>query len=285
MGRKIYAYEHDDSNTSKDITFHDYDDLAGFDIIDVPIEHQKIWDGKEVVVGGMNDTIGTDWEDISTFDADNNYLTATTVAGLAISSTAAGDCYNTYVGQVSGGARTVRVHYLDVDWNAQTLDVNMSGTKMVPLGTDILRANKIEVVAVGISGEAAGDIVLASSGTKYLKIEQSCNESYNGFYYVPDGKNLVITDASCYPQVSNEVSLEFVYKVQEPRVVGADTNYLEYYKWAGSFISGSSISMAPNMNSPLLVKDRCRVRMRTKADAASGKAIGWIKGYLVNEKG
>jgi len=272
------------NNGWKDVQVKGYDNYYGLDTISTPIAYQKIWDDDEVVVGGLNDTIGTDWEDISTFDADNNYLTQTGVTTVFISSTAVGDCYNEYPGNVSGGARIVRLYYLDSNWNAKTADVYMSGINAVTAATDVNRLNKIEVVDVGASGEAAGDIYVASGGTKYLKIEQACNESYNGYYYVPDGKNLVITDAFCYPRDTNLTSLEFVYKIQEPRLVGSTTNYLEYYKWAGSYISSTATTMAPNMGSPILVKDRCRIRMRAKARTGTGSAIGYFKGYLVDEK-
>ena len=261
----------------------DFDNFYGLDSINTPLSHQKIWNSEEVVVGGLNDAIGTDWEDISTLDTDNIYLGGNGISGLCISSTSTGDSYQEYL-SVSGGARIVRLYYLDVNWNPQTVDINMSGTATTPIGTDILVPNKLEVVSVGISGEAAGDIYLASGGKKYLKIEQYCNESYNGYYYVPSGKNLMITDASCYPRADNKSSLEFVYKVQEPRVVGSTTNYIEYYKWAGSYKASSSIAMSPNMISPLLVNQKCRIRMRAMADAGSGKAIGYLKGYLVDKK-
>ena len=286
MGVKLFGLVSSNAGMGgwRDVQVKDYDNYYGLDIIDTPIAHQKIWNDEEVVVGGINDAIGTSWEDISTFDADNSYLGTNGISSMCISSSAAGDCHNTYVGQVSGGARVVRLHYLDANWNAQTQDVYMSGTKTVQLSTKILVPNKIEVVSVGSSGGAAGDIVLAISGLQYLKIDQDTNESYNGYYYVPDGKELIITDAFCYPRVDNNSSLEFVYRIQEPKTVGSSTNYIENYRWAGSFASGSSINMAPNMGSPMLINDRCRIRMRVKSQSGSGKAIGYFKGYLVEEK-
>jgi hypothetical protein len=286
LGTKIYGLISSNAGLGgwQDVCVKGYDNYYGLESITTPLSYQKIWNGEEVVVGGLNEAIGTDWEDISTFDADNSYLGGNAVSGLTLSSNAVGDCYNTYAGKVSGGARVVRVYYLDANWDAQTLDVNMSGQVPVKLGTDILIPNRIEVVDVGASGEAAGDVVLSMSGTQYLKIEQACNESYNGFYYVPNNKNLIVTDAFCYPRSDNDESLEFVYKIQEPRTVGGSTNYLEYYKWAGSFITGASTAMAPNMNSPVLVKEKCRIRMRAKSQAGTGKAIGYFKGYLVDEK-
>lgn len=284
MGHKIFGHDKEDTSKTRDVETTDFDDFYGLMNVNVDYPTMSIWNGDEVVVGGINDTIGTEWEDISTFDADNNYPTQTGVVTIYVSSTAVGDKYPWTAIATSGGARTVRLHYLNADWDATTADANMSGQKVVTVATDVHRVNKIEIVDVGASGEAAGDIFAGITGTPYLKIDVSTNESYCGYYYVPDGKNLVITDASCYPRVDNGQSLEFAYKIQEPKVVGATTNYLEVYKWAGSYMNSGAYSMAPNMNSPILVKDRCRIRIRARADAASGKAIGYFKGYLVDEK-
>ena len=284
MGRKIYGHTLEDDSKTKDVNVTEFDNGVGSVNITVDYPTMSIWNGDEVVVGGFNESIGTDWEDLSNIDADNTYLTCTSVTTVSVSSSSVADSHDEYGAATSGGARVVRLHYLNADWDATTADAYMSGVSSVEIATDVLRVNKLEVVKVGVSGSSAGNIVAASGTTVYLKIDECCNESYGGYYYVPDGKNLIITDAFCYPLLGNAFSLEFVYKVEEPKVVGATTNYIENYKWAGSYKSGSSMNMAPNMNLPLLVNGRCRIRVRAKSSEAIGSAIGYFKGYLVDEK-
>jgi len=295
MGTKIFGLVSSNAGMGHwyDVQVKDFDDFYGLDSISTPIATQKAWKSSRdytdiaVEIGGVNDDIGTDWEDLTNFDQDNNYLGGNAVSGLTISSNAVGDRYNAWGSGTtdiahSGGARQVRVYYLDTNWDAQTQDVYVSGLKPVPLTTDILIPNKIEVISVGNSGAAAGDIVLAMSGTRYLKIDKECNESFGGYYYVPDDKWLIITDAYCYPRCDIGDSLEFAYRVQEYKDTG---EYIEKYRWAGSYRSGGSVNMAPNMNMPLVVGDRCRVRMRVKsAYGDNAKAIGYLRGYLTEEK-
>lgn len=254
------------------------------------IEHQKAWEGASIEIGGVNDSIGTVYEDLSNFDQDNNYLSTT--MGLMISSTAQGDRYNlwgsgsTAIAQ-SGGARVVRVEYLDSNWNPKTVDVYMSGQQPRLIASDIYRLQNMKVVYAGTSGAAAGDIYVGSANTQYLKIDVDTAESYGGFYYVPDGKNLVITDAYCYPRLDNGAAIEFAYRAEQPYNVDGTTRYVEQYIWAGSYTSGSNgtMNMGPNLNTPILVKDRCRIKMRARAGTAgTAKAIGYFKGYLVDKK-
>ncbi len=89
----------------------------------------------------------------------------------------------------------------------------------------------------------------------------------------------------CYPRLDNNNNLEFVYRVQEPKVVGSDTNYIENFEWAGVYKYSGSTNTPSTVITPIIVKDKCRIRIRAKADTgAEGKAIGYFKGYLVDEK-
>jgi len=255
----------------------------------VTTEQNYAINGDSIEIGGINDDIGETYEDISNFDQDNNYLSTT--MGLMVSSTALGDRYNTWgsgslSAAYSGGARVVRVEYLDSNWDTQTVDIYMSGQQPRFIADDIYRLQNVKVVYAGVSGAAAGDIYVASGGTKYLKIDADSNESYGGFYYVPNGKDLVITDAFCYPRLDNGAALEFVYRTEVPYEVDGTTRYTEQYIWAGSYTSGSNgtINMAPNMNTPIIVHDKCRIRMRARAGSnGTAKAIGYFRGYLKDE--
>jgi len=259
-------------------------------LLSKPIEHEKALEGSLIEVGGINDDIGTSYEDLSNFDQDNTYLT--TNMGLMVSSTAVGDRYNVWGSgslseACSGGARVVRVEYLDSSWNPHTVDVYMSGQMPRFISDDIYKLQNAKVVYAGVSGAAAGNIYVASGGIKYLKIDTETNESYGGFYYVPNGKNLIITDAFCYPRLDNQASIEFAYRTEVPYEVDGTTRYTEQYIWAGSYTSGTNgtINMAPNMNTPIVIRDRCRIRMRARAGTnGDSKAIGYFKGYLIEEK-
>ena len=109
------------------------------------------------------------------------------------------------------------------------------------------------------------------------------------FYYVPNNNTFIVTDAFCYPRQDNVPSIEFAYRIQKPYTVDGTVRYVEQYSWAGSYLSGSvkagDTAMAPNMETPFAVFDRCRIRIRAQAGGAgTGKAIGYFKGYLTDEK-
>jgi hypothetical protein len=292
MGVKIFGYKKSGTSTNTaDVSVRDFDNFWGLDTLNIPITHQKVWEGSAVSVGGINDSIGSDYEDLSNYDADNNYLSG--IRTLYISGSAVGDSYNLYASETSGGARIIRVNYLDSNWEEKSVDVYPSGLVSSQIPTsDFYRLNNMEVVSVGVSGTAAGNICLVSFlenvVTKYLVIDQDTNESYGGYYYVPAGKNLIITDAGCYPRLDSHASLEFAFKIEEPKIVGSTTNYIENYAWAGSYVSSnsnSSYNMPTHLVTPMIVKEKCRVRMRVKSDGSDvAKAIGYFKGYLVEEQ-
>ena len=278
---RIFGYKRSGTSTSTaDVQAGDFDNYWALNIVDTPLAAKKAWESNDVAVGGINDSIGTSWEDLSNVDADNSYLTQTGVATIYVSSSAIGD---DYYAATSGGARIVRLHYLDTSWDEQTADAYMSGLSDVEIASDVMRVNKLEVVSVGDSGSAAGNITAHSGGTTYLQIDEETNESYGGYYYVPDGKNLVITDAMCYPRLDNATDLEFAYRIEEPKVVGATTNYIENYEWAGSYITSGSTNAPSSVITPIIVRDRCRIRVRARA-TGTGKAIGYFKGYLIYKK-
>lgn len=249
--------------------------MVGYDSV-------SAWNDNSVEIAGVNESIGTSFEDLSNFDADNSYLTQTGTETLYVSSSSSGDTYNGY-NHASGGARIVRLHYLDSNWDETTADAYMSGVSSIEIASDVKRVNKLEVISAGDSGTAIGDIIVASGGTSYLKIDADSNESYNGYYYVPDGKNLIITDTMFYPMLDNGSNLEFIYKIEEPKLEGTTTHYIENNTWVGSYLVSGDTSIQTTFNTPIIVKDRCRVRLNSKSDG-TGKAIGYIRGYLVEEK-
>jgi len=95
------------------------------------------------------------------------------------------------------GIRTLHVHYLDGDWNAQTTDVTMNGTTPVTTTpTDIKFIQCAHMDTYGTSKRAEGDIVFRKVGTpteEYNMIAEKSNRCSSSARMVPAGKRLLVS--------------------------------------------------------------------------------------------
>jgi hypothetical protein len=116
------------------------------------------------------------------------------------------------------GARTVRVHYLDADYEPQTEDVTLNGvTAVATVADDILRVNRLEVLTVGSEGDPAGaiDIRALADTPIYEQIPAGVNESRGAKYTVPAGFVLVVTDLFISTDVAAVVTVQSDLTVQQ----------------------------------------------------------------------
>lgn len=96
------------------------------------------------------------------------------------------------------GVRTVLIHYLDMDWIAQTETVTMNGTTGVnTVATDIKFVQEIHATAVGSTTVAVGVITIHLTGTPatvFNVIDAGGNMSLSMIKMIPAGFNLHISN-------------------------------------------------------------------------------------------
>lgn len=93
------------------------------------------------------------------------------------------------------GARTVRAHGLDANWEPQTVDATLNGTTQVSLSGTWRRLNVLEVLTGGSGGANAGTLTIdgATSGLIYAAVPPGFNRTQIAAYTVPDGFDGLLT--------------------------------------------------------------------------------------------
>jgi hypothetical protein len=93
------------------------------------------------------------------------------------------------------GVRTVRVWYLDTDWNFQNTTLTLNGTTPVSMSVQVNRILLMHSLTVGSDGVAAGNIILRVPTTleQLEQISIGGNKSLSGRFTVPLGHTAFIT--------------------------------------------------------------------------------------------
>lgn len=269
---------------------HEYDGKYFLGDTSVDYAAHKAWRRENVNIYGENTDIGAGaWEDCSCMNADNTYLTYTAAKdGFFVSSTAAGDNYWT-----SGvGVHVVRIIYLDSNWDEKTCDIRLRGASGVAVPSSMMRVSQMRSIKASGMGnkeawsetKSAGDITLYSGATTYLKIETGHSTDHCGSYYVPSGKNLIITDTWCGPTNGSESDLEFRFDYQ----IENEYNGTKYYTYRHHPL-GTSTPDYIYMNHPATAempykidqRSHLRVRVRSNEGMASGQAV--LRGYIIDK--
>jgi len=236
--------------------------------------------GQIIRIQGWSTDIDTTVEDLSVNGTNNAYLTQPAGVGLDIVSASAADDVG------STGVETVRLWYLDTDWQQQHEDISMNGTTTVSTtATDILRVQYMEAINVGSGGVAAGAITLTEDGgvvNTYLKIGAGSTFSENGYYYVPAGQKFLVR--AIYPAVgaamTGETRLElFVQTCADTTEANIDLDFVEREYVIGNT---ENVNIKPFcFDPPIIVQAKCRVRMRAVASAVDQTLMAQMAGVLV----
>lgn len=197
-------------------------------------------------------------EDIAEFNpqlAGGNYriyTPGTNTFGLEIVSTSANDT------SAGTGIRTIRIVYLDTNWEEQTVTATMNGTTtVIVVASGVRRVNDMYSLTCGTNGVAAGNITLTTStlnstiespwsGTQTLRyIGAGGNKDRTCLYTVPLYKSVYIntvTNSSANSDQDirlranvNPNTREFVqsnvYLFQSTLFVGANANNTTNLNW------------------------------------------------------
>jgi len=141
-------------------------------------------------IAGNNPAVGTTFEDA--WDAGGIFSYPTAGETWEVLSNSASDT------SAGIGARLVVISGLDTDYVEQTEIITMNGTSAVTTTrTDWFRIIAVLVVSSGSEQTNVGSITIrvASGGTTRSLIQARLARTFNGFYTVPKGKNLLVQQA------------------------------------------------------------------------------------------
>jgi hypothetical protein len=100
----------------------------------------------------------------------------------------------------SSGVQTLKLHYLDSNYDYQSEIITMNGTNSVStVATDIQEIWWISTETVGSNGVSRGDIELreVGDGTIYEYIEEGGNQSLSARFTIPNGYKGYLIDWHC----------------------------------------------------------------------------------------
>jgi hypothetical protein len=144
----------------------------------------------------------TIWGDSSTATV----VPPATAATVSIASTSTDDDGNP---TTNTGAHTILIKGLNSSYQEIQEIVTLNGTTTVTSTNLFLRINSLEVLTTGSGGTNAGNIWVGTGlntagkfATNYATITATLGRSLDGYYTVPAGKNLHITNISCSASLS-----------------------------------------------------------------------------------
>lgn len=279
MGVRIYGYASGGTSTG-DVSVRKLGRGWALDTISIPIDVNKRLRGEFVEIDSFNGDIGTSWEDCSNFNQNNNYFEpSVSKSGFHISSSSSEDNHWTN----GNGSHVVRIGYLDSNWEPNTIDVPISGQSKVSVDAEMFRINGFEVIKASGSLKSAGDIKLASGSTVYKKIESGRMRCRNGYYYVPSGRSLVVTDSFVYLPSAQNNKVWFEYWKEVPRDYDGTTYYTERIREMGIVDGTYETNNKPeNFNMSHLVNEKCRIRIRCRGETANMQGGSYVRGYLIH---
>jgi len=193
--------------------------------IDLDLARRNITGQRAFFFFGHNDGVGTSYEDIHPAGGNINWLTTAGVVGISSS-----DAADTSAGV---GTRSVEIHGLSATGVDQDEVVILSGTTEVDTVKSYVRVNKLHSEVVGTYGGAhRGDITarVGSSGAKTgavlslmigeegsvdTSVQYGLGEASNGYWTVPLGKVLYITDVTVNVQIGTNKTVDIILYERE----------------------------------------------------------------------
>jgi len=131
-------------------------------------------------------TTGVNSTRVDVIEFGTTYVSPASPIQMQVVSTSANDA------ALGSGIRSVTIHYLDTNYNAQTTVVTLNGvTPVLTTPTNILRVNGMHAnTTAGFSASAAGNISLQAVGgaTTYSYISAGYKTSRSSVFTIPAGK-------------------------------------------------------------------------------------------------
>ena len=221
----------------------------------------------------FNPDIGTTEEDVWTTGGAYAWPAAGGIRMQVKSTSAADD------GDPAGtGVRTVHIHYLDDTYAERVEVVTTNGlTGVNTTATNIFRVNSFRADTIGTGGKAAGTISLTDTTptVTYSTIALGYTRSRNGFYTVPLGKTLYVTEISMSVYGANK-GLRFTFRstwdADDAELRDFFIPFAEHMMSNGAFLHSFGI--------PHPFPAGTRLKISAKADQAGAVCSASMRGWL-----
>ena len=188
---------------------------------DLEYARKHIGNDRSFFFFGHNDDVGTSYEDIHPNGGDINWLTGGTKVEV-LSSNAA----DTSAGL---GVRSVELHGLSVTGVDQSEVIAMNGTSAVESSLTYCRINKLHNEDVGTyggshqgdvtcrvtSGGSIQSVMVGEEGNVNSSVQYGLGEASNGYWSVPLGKVLYITDVTVNVQIGTNKTCDVILYERE----------------------------------------------------------------------
>ena len=169
------------------------------------IRKKKIMGHDPKSLGGLNPSVGTDWEAIWPAGGLMNYPSA--AIQLSISSSSVNDT------SAGTGAQTAKVKGLDAEFNEIEEEVTLNGQTAVTTTNSYYRVNSLYTLTAGSSGHNEGDLYAGEGSltagvpaTPYWVVQAETNRSGTASYTVPTGKALYMMNLELSNTNSSSIS-------------------------------------------------------------------------------
>ena len=176
------------------------------------------------------------------------------------------------------GVRTVHIHYLDDTYAERVEVVTTNGlTGVNTTATNIFRVNSFRADTIGTGGKAAGTISLTDTTptVTYSTIALGYTRSRNGFYTVPLGKTLYVTEISMSVYGANK-GLRFTFRstwdADDAELRDFFIPFAEHMMSNGAFLHSFGI--------PHPFPAGTRLKISAKADQAGAVCSASMRGWL-----
>ena len=221
----------------------------------------------------FNPDIGTTEEDVWTTGGAYAWPAAGGIRMQVKSTSAADD------GDPAGtGVRTVHIHYLDDTYAERVEVVTTNGlTGVNTTATNIFRVNSFRAETIGTGGKAAGTISLTDTTptVTYAAIAIGYTRSRNGFYTVPLGYTLYVTEISMSAYGANK-GLRYTFRSTWDE---DDEEARDFFiPWAEHMMANGAF--LHQFGVPMVFPATTRLRISGKADQAGAVCAASIRGWL-----
>lgn len=193
--------------------------------IDLDFARKHVPGGRSFFFFGHNDSVGTSYEDIWPGSTDINWQT--TAAKIKVASSNAADT------SAGIGVRSVEIHGLSSTGVDQDEVISMNGVTAVESSLTYIRINKMHNETVGTyGGSHEGDIecrvtnatfangdllavMVGEEGSVDVSVQYGLGEASNGYWTVPLGKVLYITNLTVNVQAGTNKSADVILYERE----------------------------------------------------------------------
>ena len=215
----------------------------------------NIYNSTAVNIFGFNRAIGTSFETV--WNDGGNYAYPSSALTMSVVSASAADTMD------------VLISGLDINYNAISETVTLTGTSAVTTSAAFFRINS----AVILAGSNVGDISINSGGTKYAFIEALIGTTQSSVYTVPAGHSLYLVRIDANSATAKGNQYLFIRNVI---TTGGRTLRVSEATFATSQVSY-------DRQVPFKITEKSDFHFESKSSSSTNEISLFIEGILVKD--